>query len=240
MYLLTLAGLAPIQKVHRLEQMIPPENLKASAGDLRHGFVGELLGDASYSSEDYTADDPETSGRDTDFDRAEESSEEGDRTYSEKGEDNLLNSNEYSGDFHNASMSARRKRHHKSESMSRRRRKKSRPRRARSSAEPQNSEYDDEDEEDGDRTPGSPRGDDLLGAKPRGRQKRGSRTGSPKGSRSKRSGEGVSKERTGSADSNPEQVSALRMAYNSAEQNEQLAKSLFERALKLQKHIGKI
>ena len=28
MYLLTLAGLAPIQKVHRLERMIPPEAIK--------------------------------------------------------------------------------------------------------------------------------------------------------------------------------------------------------------------
>ena len=28
MYLLTLAGLAPIQKVHRLERMIPPESIK--------------------------------------------------------------------------------------------------------------------------------------------------------------------------------------------------------------------
>ena len=149
MYLLTLAGLAPIQKVHRLEKMIPLENVKVTPGDLRGHFAGEIFGDASSSSDHYTTEEAETSGRDTDYERADDSSDE-----SEKDE-NTLNETAMSGDFLNASNS-KRKRHHKSESMTRRRKRKLKLRRARSSGGEENSVYGDEDET----PPGSARNDE--------------------------------------------------------------------------------
>ena len=76
MYLLVLAGLIPIQKVHRLEKLIPVENIKLKQeSDIRWGFQDDGSIDMSDSSENYTTEDLETSGRDTEYEQGDESSE---------------------------------------------------------------------------------------------------------------------------------------------------------------------
>ena len=185
--------------------MIPHDNLKINGGqstDLRHAVAGELQSDYSYSSEHYTTEG-ETSGRDTDYEKAQESSDGkvADRACEKGGVD---------------FMAAGSRRHHKSESMSRRRKKKKGLRRVRSIEVQQNSEYDEEDAEDLDRIPCSPRGDSPLSR--RVRPKRSSKSGSTKGSRSKRSGDVVSRERTVSGESSHDKASSLApIVVNSAE-----------------------
>ena len=68
MYLLVLAGLVPIQKVHRLERLIPAENIRLKQeADARNGIdVAAALIDSD-SSENYETEDLETSGRDTEY-----------------------------------------------------------------------------------------------------------------------------------------------------------------------------
>ena len=66
-YLLALAGIIPIQKVHRLEKILIPSELskQKSDADLRNAFEDEmdLAINASASSENYTTNEEiETSG----------------------------------------------------------------------------------------------------------------------------------------------------------------------------------
>lgn len=68
MYLLVLSGLVPIQKVHRLERLIPAENIRLKQeADARNGIdVAAALIDSD-SSDNYETEDLETSGRDTEY-----------------------------------------------------------------------------------------------------------------------------------------------------------------------------
>ena len=66
-YLLALAGIIPIQKVHRLEKLLIPYELSKQKSDayLRNAFEDEMeiAIDGSASSENYsTNDEVETSG----------------------------------------------------------------------------------------------------------------------------------------------------------------------------------
>ena len=66
-YLLALAGIIPIQKIHRLEKLLITSELskQKSDADLRNAFEDEMeiAINGSASSENYTTDDEvETSG----------------------------------------------------------------------------------------------------------------------------------------------------------------------------------
>ena len=109
MYLLVLAGLVPIQKVHRLERLIPIENIRLKQeSDARNGInVAGAMNDSD-SSDNYETEELETSGRDTEYEHNDESSEQ-ENDSSEK-EDEATGKKQKS-----SKNSKTRKRHHVSE-----------------------------------------------------------------------------------------------------------------------------
>ena len=77
MYLLVLAGHVPIQKVRRLEKLIPADIIRLKyEKDVINKFQDD--GEADFDNEsvdNFTSDDLETSGRDTEYEQNDESSE---------------------------------------------------------------------------------------------------------------------------------------------------------------------
>ena len=78
MYLLILSGLVSIQKVRRLERLIPAEIIRLKyEKDVLNKFHDDGEADFDDNSYDnFSSEDLETSGRDTEYEHNDESSEE--------------------------------------------------------------------------------------------------------------------------------------------------------------------
>ena len=77
MYLLILSGLVSIQKVRKLERLIPAEIISLKQNkDVINKFNDDVEADIDNNSDDnFSSDDLETSGRDTEYEQNDESSE---------------------------------------------------------------------------------------------------------------------------------------------------------------------